>query len=99
MPYLIFYYIAFIGHACIQFLQSIHSVDKTFCPFLIYFRTSISIGHFSLHFPQSIHLFPVGFIFANEKRVNNFITSETGQNILQKARFFLNTNARIIPIT
>jgi len=59
----------------------------------------ISIGHSLLHLPQPIHLF---FLFGptliSENRDGSFITSETGQNILQNARFFLKANASIIPI-
>jgi hypothetical protein len=51
-----------------------------------------------LHLPHSIHLFSDGRILINEILVGNFMTSETGHIILQKARFFLNIIANNTPI-
>jgi hypothetical protein len=41
--------------------------------------------------------FPDGFTRTTAKRVGAFMMSETGQAILQKARFFLKMKARMIP--
>ncbi len=65
----VFYYLmAFTGQMFTQLPHKIHSDDKILFPFLIYFLTSMSIGHSVLQFPHSIHLFPLGAILINETR-------------------------------
>jgi hypothetical protein len=45
--------------------------------------------------PQEVHSFPEGLTLIKAMLVCAFITSDTGQAILQNARFFLNLKARI----
>lgn len=71
-----------------------HSVDPTLLPLPIYPITSTSIGQFLLQASHSVHGFPVGVFLMIEYRAGSFITSDTGQAILQKARFFRKMKAR-----
>ena len=47
--------------------------------------TSTSIGQLLLQFSHWIHSLPVGRFLMSENRDGTFITSETGQSILQNA--------------
>jgi hypothetical protein len=87
------------GHAVRHWPQAMHSDELIFFPALRYEATSTSMGQARLQARQSVQIFPDGLAYLiSAIFVWAFMRSETGQAILQKARFLRNTKASIIAV-